>query len=365
MLTFLERPKMISKMILKSIKWKNGNLFENHQNTLLYILPADLLQKIRREMINMVGIKIAQNLLYDLNQLSADLIIADAEDMKFEGFEKIRYFCSIMALFGWGDCSDFHYDHETKTGSVILKDFPKLENPTNQVVHYDFCGITARIIKIVYNDVVVVEETQCAATGAAFCKFIIKPDTAHSQRMSTDLHLQNFPTYDASDLDDVKKFLQFRDNIKMVDPGILRYENRNRIVIKDVISINSMINANFKNLGRKMVGGLLYRCAKDVKMPFSTGATTFEEIQEILDKCSLMGWGNFEITSDGEDFKVKLMNSPFTRGFPKGDVPVCFIAGGLLHQIFQNYYDTPKILIKETSCEALGDPFCLFEIRKI
>jgi hypothetical protein len=74
MLSFMEHPKLISRKILDSIKWKDGNLFEDHQNTKLYIMPIDLLQKVRRELITILGIKVAKNLLYYLINIVQTLL---------------------------------------------------------------------------------------------------------------------------------------------------------------------------------------------------------------------------------------------------------------------------------------------------
>lgn len=363
MLSFLERPKMVSKIILKSIKWKDGNLYENHQNTLIYILPADLLQRIRREMIATVGMDLAQNLLYHLNQLSADMIIRDAEDMDFKGHDKIRYFCAIMSIFGWGDCSNFTYDPDSKTGVIIMRDFPVIKQEYKVPIHYDFCGITARVIKLVYDDDVIVEETECAADGSDICRLIIKPPSLAESRAAANLDLENFADFDVKALKDVEEFIALRDKIRMTEPGVLMLDEDNRIVIKDVISINSMIKANFDNLGRKMVGGVLYRCARESEFPFATQCCEIDEIRAVLKNLSFLGWGQYNLEDVDDMFTVRVQNSPFTRGIPDGEFPVCYIIGGTLHQIFEKYLKTSKIMVKETSCICCGASECVFEIK--
>ncbi len=157
----MEHPKLVFKTILSSLKWQNGSIYENHQNNHLFILPSDAIQMIRREILNIIGPVAFKNLLYYLNQLSADFIMKDAEDMGFMKKEKLQYFFAIMTLFGWGDVIDWNYDEITKMGIIKIVNFPKPSEPFSYLVHFGFAGICARAIELVYNDKVLVQEVLC------------------------------------------------------------------------------------------------------------------------------------------------------------------------------------------------------------
>jgi predicted nucleic acid-binding protein len=58
-LRLIEHPKLVFSQILKALKWKGGLAYEDHQDTHLYILPAEILQEIRIELRNTVGKKLS------------------------------------------------------------------------------------------------------------------------------------------------------------------------------------------------------------------------------------------------------------------------------------------------------------------
>ena len=370
MLKFIEHPKLIYKKILESIKYFEGNLFENHQNTMLYILPADLLQIIRRELINTVGLNVAKNLLYDLNQLSADTIIQDAEDMGFKGIENVRYFFSIMALFGWGDGFNFKFDPETSTGNVILKNFPIVDQNAKFQLHYDFAGIMARMFKIVFDKDLFVEEVLCKSKGDEYCEFKIYPmREEEKQKQNLSKYKQTVAQVskkDAKSFPPFETFDKFIDEITMDEVGVLKYKGESRLVIKDVQSINSMVYAVSSILGRKTMGAILYRCGMRTKLPFTTQVKTLDDLKDSLSKLSLFGLGIFEvINNDSQNIKIILKNSPFAIGLPTEDTPICWVMAGILHQIIQNYLDKKILSIKEVECIATGKDKCVFEINTI
>jgi predicted hydrocarbon binding protein len=378
MLSFMEHPKLVSKTILHSIKWQDGNLFENHQNTQVYLMPADLLQMVRREMLKMVGQEVGKNLLYYLNQYSADLIARDADDMGFKGIEKVRYFFGIMALFGWGSVTKFEFNENTKTGALDLKSFPRLSDLYPSSIHYDFAGITARMLELAFDAKCLVTETQCEENGAEICKFEIKSADPSKSIPHYPLKLEKVPQIDAKAIADNKEFESFLDTIAMAENGVLLINNNleNRVVVKDVLSINSMVNANAETLGRKTVGAVLYRCAKDLKFHFSTMCTSCEEIENILKRLELMGWGRISIEkpaklgSENENslnksqvYTVYVKKSAFILGIPKGDSGLCHIIGGVLHNLFAQFLGTDHIIVKEECCVAKGDESCKFTIK--
>lgn len=46
----IEHPKVVFSQVLKGLKWKDGNVYEDHQDTHLYIVPAEIFQEIRMEL---------------------------------------------------------------------------------------------------------------------------------------------------------------------------------------------------------------------------------------------------------------------------------------------------------------------------
>lgn len=361
----MEHPKLISRKILDSIKWKDGNLFEDHQNTQLYIMPIDLLQKVRRELITILGIKVAKNLLYYLNKYSADLIIHDADELGFKEDEKVRYFFAIMALFGWGNVAEYSFDKAKSTGKFIMQNFPEINERVDYPIHFDFCGIVSRIIELVYNQQVLVREIKCIATGSDCCEYEILPNLEQSDQ-KFNLALANIPMIDAKTIPSHEEYEKMLNTISMETEGVLLIDNKDRVIIKDIVSINSMINAISKQIGAKTLGAICYRMGKDTKFHFPLECSTIDELTAILFKISLMDWGLFSVSkSEQGNYKITLKNSPFVIGLEKQESPICYVVAGVLHKIFEYFISGKKLIVKETKCVAIGYNECEFEIKVI
>jgi len=375
MLKFIEHPKLIYKKILKSVRYYEGNLYEDHQNAQLYMLPADLLQIIRRELINTVGLNVAKNLLYELNQFSADAIISDAEEFGFKGMEKVRYFFSIMALFGWGDGFGFEYNETNLNGKVVLKNFPIIDQKVEYVLHYDFAGLMARMFKLVFDHDVFIEEIKCKAKGDENCEFKITPISEDVRKKQETIKYNKqkimLPKIDVKSAHSFKLFDELLDNISMSEVGVLKYKDKYRVVIKDVQSINSMVNAVSQILGRKTMGAIQYRCGMQTLLPSIFEFNPRESLQEALNKLSLLGLGKYNViegintsnesTSNG-NLKIEVQNSPFGAGIPIKDKPICWVISGILHNIIQNVYEKKIFAVKEVECIASGHENCVFEV---
>ncbi len=371
MLKFMEHPKLVFKTIMHSLKWQNGSIYENHQNNHLFILPADAIQMIRREILNIIGPVASKNLLYYLNQLSADFIMKDAEDMGFMKKEKLQYFFAIMTLFGWGDIIDWNYDEVTKMGIIKIVNFPKPSEPFSYPVHFDFAGICARAIELVYNDKVLVQEVLCTEVSGIECHYKIAPIDPLIPVPAFKIFFEPTEKIDASLIPDYDPFEKFLDALSMPEKGILMVNERNRYVIKDVLSINSMIHANAEILGGKTIGAIIYRCARGMKFYFSVPCQNLSDVRSVLNNLSLMGWGLFELieTSEGSDnakrsFKVLVKNSVFSASVPKGGATMCYGIAGVLHSIFEEFLKV-QIRVKEEKCVVKGDPICEFQIKRI
>ncbi|MBD3353274.1 MAG: hypothetical protein GF364_17470 [Candidatus Lokiarchaeota archaeon] len=366
MLMFLKHPKMVSNNILNSIHWKDGNLFEDHQNTQVYILPADFLSLVKRELIEIVGNKVSKVLIYYLNQYSADLIVKDAKEMGFMRFDIIKYFCSIMALFGWGHPSTFIFNPESSAGTIKLYNFPSVSELFESPVHYEFAGIAARVIKLVYNIDVGIEETKCIAMGEEFCEFNISAVDPEKYKPKFDLELEKVQQINAESIPRYIKFKKFLDSISMDETGVLNTQDGYRVIIKDVISINSMMNAFSDTLGAKTLGGILYRCGMSLKFPFDSVCHTIGDLNQLLERISLLGWGKFRlIKQDQNEFIIELENSAFTLGLPIGEHATCHVISGLLHNVIENYLCKKILVVKEEKCKAKGDNICRFNVKML
>lgn len=364
---FLKHPKLSFKPILHTIRATEGNLFETNQGTQLYIMPADFFQRVRRETIKTAGIDLSKSLIYISNQSSADIILNDAKVLGLKGEEQIKYFFGILAVFGWGQISDFKFDPETHFGSFKALNFPMLKDFADITVHYDLAGIIARVIELVYQTRVMIQEELCVERKDPYCLFKIMSKNTQKADLKID-YLHRFgKRIDVKILADSKFLNELLDRIQMPTEGVLLIDNDpdKRVVIKDNASINQMVNENIKILGDKTVGGVFYRCARETNFPFSTLCQSCEEIESLFDHLSLMGWGQYKLQEIRENahYQVSVRNSPFIVGITATKEPICYSIGGTLHQIFERYLKTPKILVREEKCVIKGDPECIFTIK--
>lgn len=367
-LTLIEHPKVVFSQILKGLKCVDGNVYEEHQNTHLYIFPAEIFQEIRLEIRNTVGKKLACNLLYSLNQLSADLIIKDAIEQNFNSKDLFRYFLGIMGLFGWGFSKQFDFDPETGNGMITITNFPKLNIIQIEPVHDDFAGIIARALHLSFGENYDVKEITCCemSSEALDCSYQINPLAEKSRGMESKAEIQNIEEFDAERITNSEEFNSFIGQLSMPENGVLMLEENGafkRIVIKDVQSINSMILKTADLIGWKTMGSICFRVGRNhvIKELEGKGQIDLEFIRDYLHRLTLFGWGLFDIqTSDGK-YHVMFWNHPFTVGFPPQQIATDYLVGGIINGLFE-LLEGKRVNAKEVECLAKGDNRCLFEV---
>ncbi|MBN2152714.1 MAG: hypothetical protein JW839_14780 [Candidatus Lokiarchaeota archaeon] len=368
-LGLIEHPKLVFSQVLKGIKWKDGNVYEDHQNTQLYILPAGIFPEIRIELRNTLGKKLARNLLYSLNQSSADTVIKDAIDQEFKGKDLFKYFCAVMSLFGWGFAERIDFDASTRSGTVVIARFPQSNLPQAEPVHDDFAGIIARAIELTYEGKFDVKETKCCEVAGAGheCTYEIMPLKQGAQVMDSKVEVRPLARWDAKGIENPEDFARFMDQVSMPENGVLMLGEKDaakRIVIKDVESINSMFLKTANLLGWKTVGPVLFRVGRNHLLNDLAGAGRMDvaSIKGYLRRLTLFGWGNFEVEQAGEGaYRVALTRNPFTAGLPPQPVATDYLIGGFISGLFESLAGG-RVNVKEVECAAKGDGRCLFEV---
>ncbi|HMF32255.1 MAG TPA: V4R domain-containing protein [Candidatus Lokiarchaeia archaeon] len=368
----MEHPKLVFNQILKSLKWETGRIYEDHQNSLLYVVPADIFQEIRIEMRAIVGSKVAKSLLYGLNQISADMIIQDGKEMGFAGNDLLRYFLAIMTLFGWGDVKSIEFNPDECEGSLTLARFPQSRVLQTEPVHDDFSGILARAIDLSFGKQCSVAEVSCCevARDTHECIYEIHSTPASSGTLESQVEVESIGKTDAKLIPVTAEFEEFRNRFSMPEDGVLMLsegDKLERIVVKDVVSINSMLLKTADIIGWKTIGAMVYRVCRNYVIHDLEGrdSLTLDDIRDYLHKFSLFGWGLFEVQDEGGDaYQVTLENAPFTAGFPLQQTATDYLVGGLLAGLFEKLIKS-QVTVKELECTAKGDPHCVFDVTPL
>ncbi len=370
-LKFIEHPKLVFAQILKSLKWQDGRVYEDHQNSHLFIFPAEIIQEIRLELQAIVGKKVAKNLLYNLNQLSADTIIKDAIEQDFKEKDLIRYFLAIMALFGWGMAEQFEFEPATGKGIVTISRFPGLNTPQTEPVHEDFSGILARALELSFNYKVIVKETKCCEMGTGqVCTYEIRPWAEDTPALESKVDVRNVAKLDVKTIHSPAEFDKFIDHLSMPESGVLMFgekEALKRLIIKDVTSINSMFLKTADLIGWKTIGPICFRVGRNAALKELAPQKPLDlpKIKDYLQQLSYFGWGLFDFQDRGAGiYHVVVTNSPFTEGFPLQQTVTDYLVGGVLNGLFEIFVGK-RVNIKEIECTAKGDKHCRFEVSPI
>ncbi|GAB4307841.1 MAG: hypothetical protein Kow0069_05690 [Promethearchaeota archaeon] len=373
-LKFLKHPSLVSGVILKSLRWRDGNVWENHQNTQVYVVPAQVFAEIRKELRATVGAKVASSILYTFNQASADSIVRDAEAMGFNPEQRLRYFLAVMALFGWGFAIS-NLDPETGEGELVLRDFPRdelAEEREPEPVHDDFRGILARALHLCYGTHHDVREVDCCESvdDPRTCRFVVSATTTPPRELERRACVEPLPEVDAGSIPKDPEFRNFRKRLKMAENGVLVLgpgapeaepapeTTEERVVIKDVLSINAMFAQAADLLGWATVGPVVFRVGRNYALNAVSGRSSVDEgdVDAYLRKFTLCGWGNFSAApkegSAPRQWVVTLENSAFCAGLPSttGE-PVDYLVRGLLAGLYEAATGT-RVVVRETACAA-------------
>ncbi len=367
-LKFIEHPKLVFAQILKALKWQNGRVYEDHQNSHLFILPAEILQEIRVELQSIVGKKVAKSMLYNLNQLSADSIIKDAIEQDFKEKDLVRYFLAIMALFGWGSADKFEFDPAAGKGIVTIARFPQSTKPQPEPVHDDFSGILARAIELSFEKKCEVKETNCCEMGAGqVCTYEIQPLTEGTHALDSKIDVQSMAKLDAKAMNSPSEFDKLVDQFTMPEGGVLMFGEKNalkRLIIKDVASINSMLLKISDLIGWKTIGPICFRVGRNTALHDLAAKKPLDlkKVKDYLQQLSYFGWGLFELQDKGAGvYHVVVTNTPFTVGFPLQQTATDYLVGGVLEGAFETFAGK-RVNVKELECTAKGDKRDLFEV---
>jgi len=80
---------------------------------------------------------------------------------------------------------------------------------------------------------------------------------------------------------------------------------------------------------------------------------------------SRRGWGRItKIEVTGSDFRIYqigVKDNPISRRFP-GDEPMCHVLRGVCTGFLEAYVGKKSRFSKQTTCTALGEPDCTFEV---
>ncbi|MHA1733406.1 MAG: V4R domain-containing protein [Promethearchaeota archaeon] len=369
----MEHPARAYHALLKSLRWDAGRVYEDHQHTRLYIMPAGIVQEVRLELRETVGSKVAGSILYEFNRLSADAIVRDARGIGFKGRDLARYFFAIMALFGWGFVTEFELDEDSGRGTLVLENFPKSARPQREAVHDDFRGIFARALELVYGREFSVVETSCCEIDGSrdTCIYDIRPRAGERPVLGSGVSLTPVEPVDAKAIPKNREFRNLVKRISMPENGVLVLDDAHggeRVVIKDVASINSMVLKTADLIGWKTVGGALFRVGREHGLRGFGDArlSTIDDIKAHLELLGFFGWGLVELApGGGGKYNISVKNSPFVEGIPPdAESGVCLLLKGVLSGMFEKVTGK-RVRVEEVECVAKGDASCRFSIEML
>ncbi|MBU7015059.1 MAG: hypothetical protein HXS52_09785 [Theionarchaea archaeon] len=85
-------------------------------------------------------------------------------------------------------------------------------------------------------------------------------------------------------------------------------------------------------------------------------------IQDLL--AELEATGFVRATFHPEEFQFQVTDSPIASGYAESNDPVCHFLAGFFEGLVSRYYSKEDIMYRETSCQAAGDSYCLFELTE-
>lgn len=153
------------------------------------------------------------------------------------------------------------------------------------------------------------------------------------------------------------------------DEGVIR-ENGTRIITFRIRTFQRLIEKCEKIFGTGAIV-ILYgegMAVGEAGMEYSRSQiASDEDLWTVLDKLvAVRGWEritNMKISRDDDQVAhvFRWKNTPLAYEKRK-DGPVCDFCRGILAGWLQAYYGKKAVDSKETRCEAVGDPYCEFEI---
>ena len=270
--------------------------------------------------------------------------------------------------FGWGFTKQFDFDPESGNGMITIACFPKCNNIQIEPVHDDFAGIIARALQLSFGGNHDIHEINCCemAHEALECSYQIKPLVERFRGMESKAEMQHVAELDAKTITNPEDFNSFIGQLSMPENGVLMLDDKGafkRIVIKDVLSINSMFLKTADLIGWKTIGPVCFRVGRNhvIKEHEGKSQIDLEFIREYLRRLSMFGWGLFDIQASENKYHVMFWNHPFTTGFPPQQTATDYLVGGIINGLFE-LLKGKRVIVKEVECLAKGDNRCLFEV---
>jgi predicted hydrocarbon binding protein len=83
-------------------------------------------------------------------------------------------------------------------------------------------------------------------------------------------------------------------------------------------------------------------------------------VRDLLLELEATGFVNATFSPENMSFQV--LNSPIASSYEESDKPVCHFLAGFFEGVISAYYEKKSISYEETSCQAVGDDICVFEL---
>ncbi len=104
--------------------------------------------------------------------------------------------------------------------------------------------------------------------------------------------------------------------------------------------------------------GLFFRSGEIIGEIISKDISRDKYFEEVAKKLVEKGWVK-EIEFSDESVKTK-----GSAEVHESSAPTCHMLRGIIRKIYEKYYET-IVNVEEVKCESLGDPYCLFKIKKV
>ena len=104
--------------------------------------------------------------------------------------------------------------------------------------------------------------------------------------------------------------------------------------------------------------GLFFRSGEIIGDIMSKDVPREHYFEELAKKLVEKGWvGEIEFSEDS----VKVKDSAEVY---ESTAPTCHMLRGIIRKIYERYYET-IVNVDEVKCESMGDPYCLFTVKKV
>ena len=104
--------------------------------------------------------------------------------------------------------------------------------------------------------------------------------------------------------------------------------------------------------------GLFFRSGEIIGEIIARDIPRENYFEEVAKRLKDKGWvSEIEFSEDS----VKVNGSAEVHD---SNAPTCHMLRGILRKIYEKYYET-IVNVEEVKCESMGDPYCLFQVKKV